>query len=337
MIRLFSALALSLVASLPAFAQILPGYDRLDLLLPHRARPVSASIWYPAARPTYRVPVGDSPLFRPTDAFMGAEMAAGKHALILLSHGSGGNADGLGWLSAGLAAQGAIVLAVDHPGSTSGDSSPRRSIDLEARAADLTGALDAVLADPDFAPFIDMSRIDVIGFSLGGATALGLGGVRFDGGIQNRRCADHPAEADCAFFLKGGADFAATAGFAADTFDARIRKVIAVDPAFGEAAIPESLARVQTSIYLINLGEADRLPAADVGPMGNDLAAHIPHSSYTIIAPANHFTFLAECKPQAQQILAEDDDDPICTDPAGASREDVHRRVLAYIAAALDQ
>lgn len=180
-LALLSLFALSI--ALPAAADMLPGYDRFDLAADHRARPVAASIWYPAANRTYRAPVGDGPIFDPTFAFIGPAIAEGEHPLVLLSHGSGGNADALGWLATGLVARGAIVLAVNHPGSTSGDSSPRRSVDLGARAKDLSAALDMILADPAFAPFIDEDRIGVVGFSLGGATALGLAGLRFQGEI----------------------------------------------------------------------------------------------------------------------------------------------------------
>lgn len=185
-LALFSFLAVS--HALPASADMLPGYDRFDLSAEHRARPVAASIWYPAANPTYRVPVGDGPIFDPTFAFVGPAIAEGRHPLVLLSHGSGGNADVLGWLTTGLVERGAIVLAVNHPGSTSGDSSPRRSVDFEARANDLSAALDMILADAAFAPSIDPDRIGVVGFSLGGTTALGLAGLRFDGTVQDTNC-----------------------------------------------------------------------------------------------------------------------------------------------------
>jgi len=166
--------ALLTLLALPLHAQTLPGFDRFDLLAAHRARPVAASVWYPAGSPSYRAPLGDGPIFAPSMVLMAPAVAEGRHPLILLSHGSGGNAAGLGWLAEGLVAKGAIVLAVDHPGSTSGDSSPRRSLDLDARARDLDAALQYVLADPDFAPHIDAKRIAAIGFSLGGTPRLAL-------------------------------------------------------------------------------------------------------------------------------------------------------------------
>ncbi|MEM9973599.1 MAG: alpha/beta fold hydrolase [Pseudomonadota bacterium] len=333
-LALLAMLALSQAA--PVAAEMLPGYDRFDLKADHRARPIAASVWYPAANATYRAPVGDGPIFEPTFAFIGPAIAEGEHPLVLLSHGSGGNADSLGWLANGLVENGAIVLAVNHPGSTSGDSSPRRSVDLEARANDLTTALDMVLADPAFASFIDPDRIGVVGFSLGGATALGLAGVRFDGAAQDANCSTGPDAADCAFFHLGGVRFADYAGFEADSRDPRISRAVSVDPGFGGAVDPKSLQGALAGITLINLGDVDRLAAADVGPDGNDLANRLPEASYLEISPAHHFTFLGTCKPGAAALLEEEQDDPICTDPEGTDRAAVHGQLIDAIAFGLD-
>lgn len=332
-LALLSILAIS--HALPAAADMLPGYDRFDLSAEHRARPIAASIWYPAANPTYRAPVGDGPIFDPSFAFIGPAIADGPHPLVLLSHGSGGNADSLGWLSTGLVARGAIVLAVNHPGSTSGDSSPRRSVDLEARAQDLSAALDAVLADPAFAPFIDADRIGAVGFSLGGATALGLAGVRFNGAVQDANCTTGPEAADCHFFRLGGVRFADHPGFDADARDPRVAEAVIVDPGFGGAVDGASIPDALAGMTLINLGDADRLGAADVGPEGNDLAARLPGASYVEISPASHFTFLGTCKPGAVEMLEEEADDPICTDPAGTDRAATHQRLIDAIAVGL--
>ena len=332
-LALFSFLALS--QAVPAAADMLPGFDRFDLMADHRARPIVASIWYPAANPTYRAPVGDGPIFDPTFAFVGPAVSEGEHPLVLLSHGSGGNADSLGWLTSGLVAQGAIVLAVNHPGSTSGDSSPRRSVDLEARANDLSAALDMLLADPAFAPYVDEDRIGVVGFSLGGATALGLAGVRFDGTVQDANCKTGPDAADCVFFRLGNVRFADYPGYEADARDPRIKRAAIVDPGFGGSADPGSLQEALAGMTLINLGDADRLGAADVGPDGNDLANRLPDANYVEIAPANHFTFLGTCQARAAEMLAEEGDDPICTDPEGVDRAAVHGELVDVIAASL--
>lgn len=332
---------LSFVMAAPAWAgDGLAGMDRLDMKLPHRGQAVAAAIWYPAAGPTYRGLVGDNPVFRGTRVHIGPPIAAGKHPLILFSHGSGGNMDNAAWLFATLAEQGAMVLAVNHPGTTSGDSSPRRSVRLDERARDVSAALDVLLQEAPFAAHIDPKRIVSLGFSLGGATALGLAGMRFDREAYHRFCdRSDDLPVDCQFFAKGGVDLANLPdGFAADTKDGRVSSAIAVDPGFSYAARPNSIAAMTMPVLLINLGadghgsgHRDRFLAADVGPNGSNLVGRLSDVTYREIGPANHFTFLAECKPEGAALLAEEQDDPVCTDPAGTDRADVHRRIARTI------
>lgn len=334
--RLTLSIALALSIAAPALADMLPGYDRFDVQSAHRARLIAASVWYPAANPTFRAPIGENPIFKPTMAFMGPAIAEGRHPLVLFSHGSGGKADGLGWLLSELANRGAIVLAVDHPGSTGGDSSPRRSVDLGARAKDLSAALDHILADPAFVPFIDQDRISVVGFSLGGTTAMNLAGLRVDGKVQDERCNAGPDAADCWFFKRGGVRFADIPGVSADARDSRIVRAVAVDPGFGGAVMEESLQAVSAQVHFVNLGgRADRMGATDVGPDGNGLATRLPGATYSAVEPANHFTFLALCKDEADAILKEEGEDPLCTDPEGAVRSELHDRLVVEIVQAL--
>lgn len=343
--RFTLATLISIVVAGPAWAaEGTAGMDRMDMKLPHRASPVAAAIWYPAAGPTYRGMVGDNAVFRGTKVHIGAPVADGQHPLILFSHGSGGNMDNSAWLLSALAARGAMVLAVNHPGSTSGDSSPRRSIRLDERARDLSAAVDVLLREEPFAAHIDRERIISLGFSLGGATALGLAGMRFDREAYRRFC-DHPDDlpVDCRFFARGGVDLAKLPdGFAADTRDARVSAAIAIDPGFSYAAAPDSIAAITLPVLLINLGAdgrgsgvRDRFLAADVGPEGSNLVARLAQLSYREIGPANHYTFLAECKPEGAGLLAEEKDDPVCDDPAGTDRADVHRRIVEAVAAFL--
>lgn len=326
---------LSLFLAMPAAADTLPGYDRFAVEADHRTDGIAASVWYPAGTDGEPTAVGRGPIFEPVSARMGADVADGSYPLVLLSHGSGGNADGLGWLSAALVADGAVVLAVDHPGSTTGDSSPRRAIDLAARAADLSAALDVLLADPVFADRIDRDRIGAVGFSLGGTTALGLAGLRFDAAAQDARCATLPDAADCGFFLRDGGTFADEPGFEGDAKDPRIARVVAVDPGFGHSVEAASLPAVDVPVALVNLGDTHRLPAVDVGPDGNGLAQRLSGAAYTVVAPATHFTFLAPCRAGAAEILAEEGEDPICTDPDGVDRRAVHAALVDIVARGL--
>ena len=322
----------------PVLADPIAGYDRLTVTAPHRPEPLAASLWYPVGTPTYRGLIGDNAVFRGTQAFVGAGIADGRYPLVLISHGSGGNMDALSWLSSQLAARGVMVLGVNHPGSTTGDSSPRRSILLQDRAADLSAALDLVLADPAFAPHIDTSRIVAFGFSLGGTTALNLAGARMDRDLYQDYCARLGDKAhDCVFFAKGGVDLGALAdAWEGDMRDPQVTAAIAVDPGMSHGFTPASVAALDMPVLLINLGGDDRWLAGDVGHQGSDLTGRLPAAEYAVMAPANHFTFLAECKPGARELLIEEGEDPICDDPAGTDRARAHAEIIDAVAAFLN-
>ena len=328
----FAVAAIGLASA--AAADPIAGYDRFEVTAPHRAAPVAASVWYPVGTPTYRGLIGDNPVFEGTSAYVGAAIAEGKFPLVLVSHGSGGNMDRLSWLSSRLALHGAMILAVNHPGSTSGDSSPRRSVRLSERAADLRAALDHILADPAFAPHIDRSRIAALGFSLGGATALNLVGARTDRGLYRDYCARHGDEpADCVFFAKGGVDLANLPdAFEGDMRDPRIGAAIGVDPGLTYAFTDASVAAMDLPVLLINLGGEERLMAADVSARGSNLVGRLPRVEYATAAPASHFTFLGVCKPGGRELLAEEHDDPVCDDPAGTDRPRIHEEIVERIA-----
>lgn len=336
---LLGAALLALVATVAARAEgtaggDLPGYDRFTVRAPHRTDLLAASVWYPAGTRTYRGLIGDNAVFTGTPALVGAGVAQGRFPLVVISHGSGGNMDGLGWLSAGLARQGFMVLAVNHPGSTSGDSSPRRSLLLDERAADLTAALDQLLADPAFASHIDTGRIAALGFSLGGSTVLNLAGAGISGDGYRAYCAGIGKQAgDCTFFVRGGVDFAALpAGFTRPgTPDGRISRFVAVEPGFSRVLTNETLAKVTKPVLLINLGGAERWMATDLSAAGSNLPARLPDARYVVVAPGHHFTFLAVCKPAGAALLAQEQDDPVCTDPPGTDRAKAHAEILAAI------
>ena len=94
------------------------------------------------------------------------------HPLLLLSHGYGGNWRNLNWLASLMAAQGYIVAAVNHPGTTSGNKNEADAQRLWLRPQDLRRALDELIASPEIAGEVDPQRIAAIGQSLGGWTVI---------------------------------------------------------------------------------------------------------------------------------------------------------------------
>jgi predicted dienelactone hydrolase len=331
-----SLIALLLLTT-TASAEALPGFDHVAVDAPHRPRPLEASIWYPAGSKTYSAVIGANPAFIGTMVQVGPAVATGPHPLVIISHGSGGNIENLGWLAEGLVAKGAIVAGVNHPGATSGDSSPRRLPHIIDRTQDMAALIETLTDDPAFGPAIDPAQITALGFSLGGATALAAGGARFDAKAFGAYCDRYGEDAsECVFMAKGGVDpHAMPASFEADLTVPGLARVIAVDPALGHALRDDSLAHLP-KVHLIKMGDGDLVPPArDIGPNGSNLAARIPGATYTNVTPGWHFSFLGLCTPDASAMLQAEGEEPICDDPAGADRQAIHDRIIDDVATEL--
>lgn len=316
-------------------AETLPGLDRLTLDAPHRPKVMEALVWYPAANRTYPTPLGANPVFLGTTVQVGPIPTPSVYPVLILSHGSGGNIENLGWLAEGLVARGAIVAGLNHPRSTSGDSNPRDMPNVADRVADLAALIDGLTTNPTFAPLVDPARITALGFSLGGGTVLAAAGARLDADAYAAYCDAHaPAATDCTFMQRGGVDWHnLPASWEADMRLPAITGAIAVDPGFTHAMTDASLSAIPIPVHLVTLGDAPI--QVNVGPDGSNLAAQIPAASYSEIAPAWHFSFLGLCTPNAPAILAEVGEDPICDDPAGSDRAAIHARIIDEVATAM--
>ena len=335
---LILASVLFLSCACPGNAEPKVGFDRFDVQADHRSGPVSAGLWSPVGRATYAAPVGTSHVFEPVEAYIGAALPDAELPLIVVSHGSGSSIDGTAWLAAGLAERGALVLVLNHPGTTSGDSSPRRTVRLSERAADLSAALDHVLADPYFAQRIDRDRIAALGFSLGGSTVLGIAGLRLDPDAYRDYCDRFKETAqDCLFLMRGGVDFDnLPPEFSADMADARFTSIVAVDPGFTYAAVPESASRIEVPVQLVTLGDSFPWFAVDVRAVGSGLVDMLPNAEHSVIPNAHHFSFLPICRANAAQLLIEEGEDPICDDPVGWDRSKAHQASIEAIARFLE-
>jgi predicted dienelactone hydrolase len=106
-----------------------------------------------------------------------APIAAGKHLLVVISHGSGGSHLPYRTLASHLACSGCVVALPAHPGKNRDDNRLEGTLEnLQGKPRSISLAIDAVTADPMFGPHVSRDTAAVIGHSMGGYTALAAAG-----------------------------------------------------------------------------------------------------------------------------------------------------------------
>lgn len=306
--------------------------------MPHHNAKAGVTIWYPSGGGGEETVFAENPVFEGISAAMSAEVQDGKHPVVLFSHGMGGTTRAQAWLASGLADRGAIVVTVNHANSTWGDYDMADGVKHWTRVADLSAALDALLADPTFTQHVDSSRIMAAGFSYGGWTALSMGGLRGNlAGIVGTCTEQIDTMEACDMLLSEEVNMQSNDPviWNANYADARITQVVAIDPGFVWGLTPADAATLIPDVLLIGLGGAeDRMSATDFDESG--LADLLPDAQFAQFDPAFHFTAMPICKPEGEAILIEEKDDPVCTDPEGTDRSGVHAGIVDLMAKALD-
>jgi predicted dienelactone hydrolase len=341
------AFSLSLPAT-PLLAADPVGVRKISVVSQDNPRPLAVTVWYPAATAGAPDETPQDRIFEIPQASRNAAIEQGRFPLILLSHGSGSRVEGMGWIAAALAEAGFIVAGPNHPGTTSGDSTPAATPKVWERAADISAVITALSADPQWAASIDPAHIGVLGFSLGGSTVLELAGARADLPAYIRYCDNHADMMDCRWFA-GGRGYAGGEQVAVPPFDLRsvdrmrfeqenrdprITSVVAVDPGLATVMKPESLSSIAIPVTLINLGSPGHIPVA---VLSEELATQISGASYRQVDRADHFSFLPVCKPGASDFLRSvGETDPICEETA-RSRAEIHAELVGLITEAFDR
>jgi len=338
--KTLAALALSFCClTAPALADPAPvGLRDRITIESDSARPLTMRVWYPTVPEASLSDQDERPLFRGFRAALNAPIAPGRHPLVLLSHGYGGNVTNQGWLAAELAARGAVVAAVNHPGTTTRDLDSPETAQLWQRPRDLGRMIDYLTRTTPWNAAIDDTRISAIGHSLGGFSVLAAAGARIDLARFLADCADHPRHADR--LMSPRFDLAREAtrqALEADLRDSRLRAIVALDAGLARAFTPGSLAGLPVPALVIAAGtENPMMPAA---LMSRPMAAQMPAATtrYLEIADAGHFTFLSVCKPGAAAILAAEGEPAICADGGTRDRPTLHRQISDAILVFLAQ
>jgi predicted dienelactone hydrolase len=294
-----------------------------------RRRVIESLVWYPAGAGGTDFKVGDNPLFQGVPVMKGAAVGTGTYPVVVISHGSGGNAANLGWLAKKLAEEGFIVVAPNHPGTTSGDSRPAETALVWNRPMDLSVVLTGLLRNAEFGLHVDQKHINLVGFSLGGYAVLAAAGARADAAAFANYCdTNKEPMSECKWFAKGHVDLHKVDAekFNQDNFDARFTSVVAIDPALVKAYQGYSLGEMKVPALLINLGAVGKIP---MGVDASVIAKAIPNAQHHNVVDAIHFSFLGLCKANWKDVLAaEADADPLCDDGGGRSRAEIHDEIF---------
>jgi len=328
-------IAASLLTAAP-MASAAPGYKTTQLDVPHRTVPLELHVWYPTRQEGEAAFIGKNPVFKGVEVRHDAEPLDGEHPLILLSHGSGGNAVNIAWIAADLAERGMVVVATNHPGTTSRDSHPTQTVKVWERPQDLSAIADKALETGFGFLKIDTKKVGAGGFSLGGHSVLSAAGAQ----VRRRKFADYCRNFkgmwDCGWLAKGGVDFEKieAARFEQSNLDTRIKAVVAVDPALAQAYDENSIKAVSTPVLLVNLGEGQAVPAAI---NASTIAPMFPQAEHVHVPDSVHFSFLGECTAIGEKIIADEGEDAICSDPDRRERSDIHKELKQKIGAFLER
>jgi predicted dienelactone hydrolase len=315
------ALALPLLAGKPRHAawadDFGAGFQDLKLTDPVEGGEMPAVVFYPTRDGSSSTQVGPYSVA----AARGAAPAPGSFALIVHSHGTGGDHFNHHDTLSALARAGFVAAAVRHPRDNYLDSSGfATDLQLIGRAHHIVALIDAVLADRTFGPLVDKRRIGMAGFSAGGYTTLLIAGAVPDFSLAaeyRRAVPDDPyrARSEAADRQRGKLDLKVVA-------DKRVRAAFVMAPAAGYVFDRAGLSKVDVPVRLYR-------PTADemlLHPWHAERVARMlpKPPEYQLIEGAGHYVFLAPCSAAMAARIPE-----ICRDPLGIDRAAIHVRLNA--------
>ncbi|KJG03984.1 lipoprotein signal peptide [Photobacterium angustum] len=310
----------SAIASSAGFTQV--------TLTDNPNRRLNTAIWYPTRDTSYTTLIGDNPAFIGTQVIKDAKIQSGTFPVILLSHGYRGNWRNQNWLATKLASQGYIVAAVDHPGTTSFDQSPKQAAKWWERPQDVSRVLDYLLSEAPWKQSAIADNVSAIGHSLGGWTVMQLAGAKIDRQTFEANCLVYPNPRTCGLAEELGLDkIQDEEPDQKDLSDPRIRRVVSLDLGLARSFSVDSLndIKVPTLILAAGIDIGDIPQASESGY----IAEHMPLKSrrYKVYEKATHFSFIQGCKSGAISMLNKEvsGDGIICKDGVATSRDQLHQ------------
>ena len=307
---------------------------------PYHQTHIEAAIWFPTTAPEARLEAGPFSHRVAADA----KPEAGRHPLILISHGTGGmRLNGHAFATA-LARAGFIAVGITHPG----DNFQDRSLVEDKRyfferPRQVSQVLTALLADPFWRDLIDETRIGALGHSAGGYTVAALVGGTPDFDRIAGHCSAVGDDPSCAYkdasfgvMTPGGAPLSLPRSVSAqgEVADPRIRAGVMLAP-LGVAIAPDSLGDCRVPLLLIG-AEDDEVLARKYhfDHLQAQMCKSSPATRAWMEPAAGHFSFIGPIATEWRDRLG-----VIGADRPGFDRErfltDLAARVSMWFAAAL--
>jgi predicted dienelactone hydrolase len=312
----------------PIFMYANVGFSQQTFTDKTRDRVLQTSIWYPTQAKQVSV-FGENVVFKGFEASKDAKIKKGKYPLFVLVHGTSGNWKNLSWLAYKLAQNGAIVIAANHPGYTSADATPSGVIRAWNQPLDVSFLLDAFLKSK-YQSVLNEKKIYVIGYSLGGYSAMALAGARLDMKDYLVFCASNKDES-CKYFQKtfSGFDAKFYEKSSKDYGDKRVSGIVAIAPGFVEAMRDKSLKNITIPTLIIGAQKDKNVPPST--HFYRKMKVFSKAIRYKEISDASHFSFMQVCKKGALKILAEEEAEFVCKDGMQKSREAIHKELYKSI------
>lgn len=274
--------------------------------------PLDMLVWYPTEADEMAWQAG--PFTMP--AARNAAVAPGRFPIVLLSHGGGlggGTPLMLREISVALARRGFVVIAPFH-GKTG----------LPGRPLQIRRALEAVVADPRFAPHVDAAKLGMLGFSLGTAVTLELAGAVPNVAHLVAYCAAHPRDVmscDHAPDGNNGAVHGTNVEPGTPVAPLPLKAIVLMDP-YAVLFQRHELVEVSMPVLILRPNESE-LPA-EANATG--LAAALPRPPQVQNIPGGHFVFMDICPSSLKASSPE-----LCEDPPGVDRAAIHAAIEAKI------
>ncbi len=169
------------------------GFTRITIDDPMGGK-MTVSLWYPTHLSDSMTHLGPFAF----EASRDAPPNAGRHGLVILSHGHAGSDLGHRNIAIELARSGIIAAAPLHPRDNFRDSSGAgQRIVMEGRPRQLSAIVDALLSGPPWQSLVDPARIGAFGFSIGGYSVLAVLGASPDLSNIVSHCRERPADPFC--------------------------------------------------------------------------------------------------------------------------------------------